>query len=300
VRDAPASIAAMLGTTQLTLARCAKLVLRDGTELGFTDHDRDLVVPLDNDLYEPITYRAGFGMISGEIDLALGLEADNTEVTFPINEMISRAAVLARRFHMADAYLFDVDWTQDAPEAMEIMAGYVGDARPERNMAIFEIRSQADRWNTTIGRLLNPRCKADFGDVLCGKTPTVYETTVVEAISNMRFRVGLPDNFADDFFRYGTAEFTSGALGSTWPFEIIAFDGYLQEVEVLSPMPGFPANGDTVLLRNGCSRVKKADDPTVPTCLTHDNVLRFRGFDQVPGTDRFVRFPIPGAAGETA
>lgn len=294
MRRAPESIDVMLGTTQLSLARCVKFVLRDGTELGFTDHDRDLVVPLDNDLYDPVTYRAGFGMIVGDLDLQIGLSADNTEAHFPINELISRGALLSRRFHMADCYEFEADWTQDEPEPLELMAGYIAEARPERNIAVFEIRSQADRWNSVVGRLLNPRCSADFGDAKCGATVSVYEAAVFEVLSNMRFRVNMPANYADDFFRYGTAEFTSGPLSGTWPFEIISFDGYLQEVEVLAPMPGLPVLGDTVLLRDGCSRVKKADDPTVPTCLTHNNVLRFRGFDQTPGTDRFVRVAIPG------
>jgi uncharacterized phage protein (TIGR02218 family) len=297
VRSAPLSIFAQLGTTQLTLSRCVKFVLRDGTELGFTDHDRDLVVPLDVDLYDPVTYRAGFGMIVGDMSFAVGLEADNTEMSFPIAELITRQNVLSRRFGMADCYVFEVDWTQPTPLPMELMAGYIGEARPEKNMAVFEVRSNADRWNTVIGRLAAPRCTADFGDAACGATPTVYATTVAESLSNMRFRVDLAENLADDFFRFGTAEFTSGDLGGTWPFEVVAFDGYTQEVEVLSPMPGFAGVGDAVLLRDGCSRVKKADDPTVPTCLTHNNVLRFRGLDQMPGTDRYVRFPVPGTGG---
>jgi uncharacterized phage protein (TIGR02218 family) len=299
VRDAPASIETMLGTTQLTLARCVKFVLRDGTEIGFTDHDQDLVVPLENDLYDPVTYHAGIGMVVGDMSLAVGLEADNTEMSFPLGELmpLTRANVLSRRFGMADCYIFDADWTQLVPQPLELMAGYIGEARPEKNMAVFEIRSNADRWNTVIGRLAAPRCTADFGDALCGATPTVNESTVLESLSNMRFRVDLAENLADDFYRFGTVEFTTGPLGGTWPYEIVAFDGYLQEVEVLSPMPGFPEVGDSVLLRNGCSRVKKADDPTVPTCLTHNNVLRFRGLDQLPGTDRYIRFPIPNNPG---
>lgn len=282
----------MLGTTQLSLARCVKIVLRDGTELGFTDHDENLIVALESDFYDPVTYRAGHGLIVGDISLAVGLEADNTEASFPINELISRASVLSRRFGMADVYLFDVDWTQQVPESMDLMVGYIGEARAEKNMAVFEIRSDADRWNTVIGRIAAPRCTADFGDVLCGATPTAYPSVVTAALSNMRFCVDLT-GYADDFFRFGTVEFTSGDLAGTWPYEVVAYDGTAKEVEVLSPMPGFPEVGDAVILHNGCSRVKKATDPLIPTCLTHNNVLRFRGLDQLPGTDRFIRMPIP-------
>lgn len=297
MRTAPASINAMLSSGQGTLARCLKMVLRDGTEVGFTDHDRDLEVAVSNDFYGPLTYQSGYGVIVGDMDLQIGLEADNTEATFPISDLITRAAVLARRWHMADCYIFDVDWTQDAPEPFEMMAGYVSDARPEGNTAVFEIRSQADRWNTTIGHILSPRCNADFGDARCGATPTDYPTQVASVLSNMRFTVDLAGNYADDFFRYGEAEFISGELAATWPFEIIASDGYTQEIEVLAPMPGFPAVGDGVILRDGCSKIKKSDDPTLPTCFTHNNVNRFRGWDQVPGSDHFLRFPVPGNPG---
>lgn len=299
MRVAPSTIATMLGTTQLSLARCAKFVLRDGTELGFTDHDRDLVVPLFNDFYDPITYLAGHGMIVGDIDLAIGLDADNTEASFPINELISRSGVLSRRFHNADCFLFDVDWATDDPESFDMMAGYVAEARPERNMAVFEIRSQADRWNTVIGSVMSPRCRADFADHWCGATATNYPAEVFEVASNMRFKAVLAGGVVkgEDFFRFGEAEFLTGPLAGTWPYEIVAYDAYEGEVEVLSPMPGFPEPGDQLLLRDGCSRLKESDDPTIPTCVTHDNVLRFRGQDQVPGTDHYLRFPIPGQGG---
>lgn len=295
MRTVPASIATMLETRQTTLSRCLKLILRDGFELGFTDHDKDLVVALPEDLYEPTTYYAGHGMIPGDISLAIGLEADNTETSFPYGDLLTRPKLLSRRFAMADAFLFDVDWTQPTPLPLNLMAGYVADVRPEKSLAVFEIRSDADRWNTVIGRIAAPRCTNDFGDFRCQVTPTVYQTTVGQVFSDMRFTVTLPDNLADDFFRFGTAEFMSGALAGTWPYEIVAFDGYLEEVEVLAPMPGFPAPGDEVWLRNGCSKVKKADDPTVPTCLTYANVINFYGLDQLPGTDRYVRFPVPGS-----
>lgn len=295
MREAPGSIETMLQGRQLTLARCVKFVLRDGFEMGFTDHDEDLVVPvLGSDQYGAITYKADRGLRVGEIDLAVGLDADNTEMGMPFSETIGRAAVLARRFNHARVFIFDADWSNPNPDPLELMAGRIAEARAERNMAVFEVRSQADYWNTVIGSILSPRCRADFGDVKCGATPTSYTGTVTESISNMRFVADVPDNLADDYFRFGEAEFITGGLAGTWPYEIVTSDGYGGEIEVLSPMPGFPEVGDRLLLRNGCSRVKTSTDPLVPTCLTHNNVRRFRGFDQVPGTDRYIRPPIPG------
>jgi hypothetical protein len=288
----------MLGTTQLTLARCVKFVLRDGTELGFTDHDRDLVVPLDVDLYDPVTYRAGFGMIVGDMSFAVGLEADNTEMSFPIAELITRRTC-SRAGSAWPTAMFSTS-TGPSPPAADGVDGRVHRrSAAGKNMAVFEVRSNADRWNTVIGRLAAPRCSADFGDAASAarrprSTPRPCRIALQHAVPGRsrgepRRRL-LP-------VRHGRVHLgrrlAARGRSRSWPSTAI-----LQEVEVLSPMPGFAEVGDAVLLRDGCSRVKKADDPTVPTCLTHNNVLRFRGLDQMPGTDRYVRFPIPGT-GET-
>ena len=304
MRDSPASIGTMLSvrtSTTLTLARCVKLVLRDGYEVGFTDHDQPLTVPLSNDSYQPLEYQAADSIEVGDLDLAIGLSADNTEITAPLSALITQTRLLARRFHMADVYIFDVDWTQETPQPLELMAGYITDATPAQGRVRFQVRSQADRWNTVIGRLASPRCSADFGDIKCGVTPTEYPCEIFESTSNMRFTVGgmAGGPYSDDFFRFGTVEFLTGPLADTWPFEIVSYDGYEGEIELLSPMPGFAQVGDQLVVRNGCSKLKRfPDDPTVPTCATYSNQRRFRGFDQMPGSDRFLRFPIPGQSDE--
>lgn len=294
-RVLPDSVQDMADVRTFTLARGLKVVLRDGAELGWTDHDKPLTVALANDAYEPVEYQPG-GIIMGDLDLSCSLEADNIEIRLPIDDTVTRAATLARRFSHADAYLFDCDWTQDVPEATPLLKGQIAEARVERSMAVFQIRGLSDYWNVVVGRLLSPRCSADFGDAQCGATPENRAVSVLQAISNMRFLIDIAENLADDFFRFGEVEFLTGDLGSTWPYEVVAFDGYTGEVEVLSPMPGMPEAGDQLLIRNGCSRLKRSDDASIPTCATYNNVRRFRGFDRVPGSDRFLQVPTPGGA----
>lgn len=298
MKTVPISMSAMLATNQLTLARCVKIVLRDGTELGFTDHDRDLTVALSNDQYEPLTYQSGHGIIVGDLSLALGLDSDNGEMSFPFGDLISRTAVLSRRFNQARCYIFDVNWDHPSPEPLELMAGIIAEARPERHMVVFEIRSQADFWNVTVGRLLSPMCSADFGDEQCGATPVDTLATIETVLSNMRFTIDLT-GYADNHWVFGTANFLSGGLAGTWPFEVVDFNGTSREVEVLAPMPATPEVGDLLYMRNGCSRVKEyPDDLTIPTCATHSNWRRFRGFDRVPGSDRYLRPAIPGGGNQ--
>lgn len=295
----PASILAMLETCDLTLARCVALVLRTGDTIGFTDLDEDLRVYVEV-LDSTVTFEAGAGLIVGDIDMAVGLAADNTEIRVPISASVTRGAVLGRRFNQADVYIFDVDHSQFEPigEIDEIIKGRITESRIEGNEAVFEIRSASDLWNETTGSLLTPKCRTDYGSDLCGKTKIDIAATVSAIESTIIFTLGdLAGLYADQHFRFGDLIFTSGALLNVWQFEVLQFDGATGRVELLEPLPEPPGIGDGVFIRRGCSNLKRSDDPTIPTCLTYANVRRFRAWDRVPGSDVYVRMPIPGSPG---
>jgi hypothetical protein len=151
-------------------------------------------------------------------------------------------------------------------------------------MAVFEIRSQADYWNTVIGSVLTPRCRADFGDAKCGATPTSLAASVFRrASATCASGSTSPDNWPT-IFPLRRRSSSRRPLAGTWPYEVVASDGYTGEIEVLAPCPAFPRS-----VINSCSATaargsrKRRRPHHVPTCLTHNNVRRFRGFDQVPG-----------------
>lgn len=297
MRDAPASIDTMLAGTALTLARCVKLRLRDNSELGFIDLDRDVTVALDDDLGYPVEYRAGRGVISGDISLNIRLEADNSEIRIPIGDDVTRAAVKGRRFNQATVWIFDIDHTQDDPAPLALMKGTITESSIEEAVAVFEVRSQADFWNVTIGSVLTPRCRADFGDEQCGVALTWITTTVTAAANNMAVTLDLAGDHPDDYFRYGAIEFLTGELADLPEMEVVDYTGATGALECFAPLAATPQVGDQVRIRRGCSRLKSSDDESLPTCLSYDNVTRFRGFDRVPGSDVYLKIPTPGSGG---
>lgn len=290
MRDLPASIDAQLATNEHTLARCVRINLRDGSVLAFCDHDEDLVV-------DGITYAAGGGLLIGDIDLAAGLDADNTEVRLPVSETLTRARVLGRRYNQAEVFVFDCDWTADTPEEAELLAGKITEGSLEGQMAVFEVRSAADLFNIVIGSILTPRCRADFGDEQCGVAKFDEPAVVLTVESSVRFTVDLGYDPGDSYFRFGEIEFTSGELEGVPPSEILQYDGSAGLLELIEPLPALPEVGDELNMRQGCSRLKSSSDPELPTCAYWANVTRFRGFDRVPGSDIYLRLPVPGAAG---
>lgn len=297
MRSAPATVETMLSGVEFTLARCVKIVTREEDQWCFTDLDDDLEIS-GHGVVDGI-YQAGIGLLAGDIDLTLGLEADNTEFKVPLSTSVTRTAVLGRRFNQADVWIFDADHSLDNPGPTELLYGKITEARVEGNAAVFEVRSSADLWNVTVGSILTPRCRADFGDAQCGMEKIDIPATITAVESTMRFTISVgASDYEDQYFRYGDVQFRSGPLRWVQPFEVQQSSA-AGVIELIEPLPEPPQVGNQLYVRRGCSRLKRSDDPSLPTCHSYLNLapnggLRFRGFDRVPGSDTYLKMPIPG------
>lgn len=274
------ALASHLATRSHTRCDMLRLDLRDGTSIGITDHDLDLTFNLGDGT---ITYEAGTGITLGDLSLSTGLEADNFEASGPIGDTVTLAGLLGGRFDGARARRFQVNWKSLGSGAIKLMAGNVREVRVEGGRFVFEIRSDADRFNQTIGRLITPYCPGDhatccvqIADELAttvSAVPDEYHLTVAAAIT--------PADYAD-----GRLWFTSGALAGTDPIEIVGGSG--STLELFEPLPATPSNGDGVTLKEGCNRTREM-------CRDRfDNAINFRGFPEVPGSDQALKVPVPG------
>lgn len=267
------------------------LVLRDGTSIGVTDHDKDISYDILGD--GSVTYEAGTGILTSDVSLQAGLDADNYEVTGPIKDDgdFTLERIQGGRFNRARAYLFQINWRNTSAGAIKLLAGNVSEARIEGGKFIFEIRSDSDRFNQVVGRLITNNCDADFADqVRCFATATEVVGTVDSVTDAMNFTVTFAGSYADDFFNFGTVEFLTGQLAGTAPVEIhdwIAAGG----IELFVPLVEEPAIGDTLTIRDGCMKSRQA-------CMDHDAIEWFRGFPEVPGSDQIFRPTIPGQGNE--
>jgi uncharacterized phage protein (TIGR02218 family) len=277
--------------------RCNMLLLdcRDGTSLGITDHNHDIAFDIGDG---SVTYKCRTGVLPSDISQSAGLDTGNYEVTGPIGEDVTRAHVLGGKYDRARSRLFQINWANPSMGAIKITAGNVASARIEGGKFVFEIRDDMDRFNQTVGRVLANNCDADFGDARCGATPTVESETVVSVTDAMRFKLTNSGSRADDFFNLGKITPTTGVNSGGLPIEIVDWndngDG-TADVELFTPLIATPAVGDGFDVQNGCSKARKSSDTTVPTCLTYNNVINFRGFPEIPGSDQVFRAAIPGA-----
>lgn len=283
MRTLGGALTSHLATRSHTRATMLLLDLQDGTSMGITDHDQDIAFDIGDG---SVDYQAGTGVLVSDVSLKTGLDADNYEVTGPIGELVTLPALLGGRFNRARARLFQVNWKSLGSGAIRILAGSVSDVRIEGGKFIFEVRSDCDLFNQVVGRLIVNQCDADHGDARCGRTPESVVGTVTAVTDEMQFTVSFTGSYADDYFNFGTVTALTGALAGTAPVEIHDWTA-AGAIVLFVPLAEAPEIGDTFNIVRGCGK-SRAD------CMARNNILNFRGFPEVPGSDQVFRPTIPG------
>lgn len=288
-RPITGSLGAYLAGTEVVVADCLIVQRRDGQRFGFTTLD----VPVTADLGEgDETYAAGVTVAA--LTLAVGLDASSAEFRGPIGPVVTRDALLGGAWDDAEAWFFRA--SPDVAGLAPMLHGRVREAPEDGDQFVLQVRGEADRLNQVLGDLIIPYCNADFGDGRCTKIVDPVAATVTTVTDAMRFTVSFSGSYADGYFDIGTANFTSGDLTGDAPIEIFSWAS-TGEVVLFEPMIAAPAIGDTLDLKVGCSKLRKSDDPTVRTCMFYDNILNFRGFTEVPGSDQVLKYQVPDDSG---
>lgn len=279
-RTVSAALAAHLATRAHKRATMLRLDLRDGTSIGITDHDQDLTFA---GVGGSLDYHASTGIRSSDVSLSIGLEADSFEVTGPIGAIVSLAGLLGGRFDRARARLFMVNWGDLTQGSIALLAGNVAEARPEGGKFVFEVRSDADRFNQIVGDLITPYCTGRHA-TCCLQIAAETNTTLNAVVDELNITVAAAIDAAD--FVDGKLWFTSGVGNGTLPMDIVGGSG--STLELFRPLPFTPSPGDSLTIKEGCDRTRTM-------CRDrYDNVLEFRGFPEVPGSDQAMKIPVPG------
>lgn len=269
--------------------RCDMLLLdlEDGTSIGITDHSADLDFDIGDGL---VTYDAGTGVLASDVAMSCGLDADNYEVRGPVGDVVTLAAILGGRFNRARARLFQVNWNSLTDGAIPILSGNVSEARIEGGEFVMAIRSDVDRFNQTVGRTITNQCPWDFADgINCHATATSITGTVTSVVNAMHFTVSFAGSYIDALFNKGTAQFLTGTMAGTKPIEIETWYA-TGEIILFTPAVDVPAVGDTMTIKNGCSKARSGPNG----CISHNAILDFGGYPEIPGSDQALRAAIPG------
>lgn len=288
MRTLTANLLTHLARPAHTRCRMLRLDLVNGDVLAVTDHDRDLAFDLGDGeaAYSPRT-----GIMASDVALSAGFDADDLEVSGPLVEEatedwhVTRAMVLGGKFDDAVARFFQVNWQAPGDGAIAILKGYVVLAEVEGSRFKLTIHSEISKFRQEIGRVISPYCDADFGDARCGYAVVPVAATVVSVVDARSFTVSFTGAYANDYFNKGTAAFQTGALAGGRPVEISDWSA-AGAVTLWTELPQPPDVGDTLDLAQGCDKTRAA-------CMAFDNILNFRGFPDVPGSDQVLKYPNP-------
>ncbi len=197
MRDIPEELAARIESGAATLCHVWIVTRADETELGLTDHDRDLMV-------EGVVCRAGSGWTQGASEAGIGLAPGGLAVGGALDdERIVEADVLAGLWDGASTALWKVDWRR--PD-LKVLIGRATLARIRREGEGFvaDLEGPLAALERVVGRTYGRLCDAVLGDGRCGVEPggrvcdKQWETCVGTFGNGINFQ-GFPDIPGDDF-----------------------------------------------------------------------------------------------------
>lgn len=278
------ALLAHLKTGATYVCRAWTLRRADGVVMGFTDHDRDLLV-------EGVPCRADTGLTARALQQTTGLSVDNTEAFGALNSTaITEADLLAGRYDGAEVRAFLVNW-QDPTQVVEQFRGNLGEISRSAGSFRAELRGLSDALNRPHGMAYTSGCSAVLGDARCRFNmlqPGYFADRAVEIVEDGRiFRFDGFTGFDDRWFEHGRLEVTSGAAaGLVGVVKVDRLEGTARRIELWQEIAAPMVAGDTVRILAGCNK-------TTTACKAKfANLLNFRGFPHIPGEDWLASYPV--------
>lgn len=264
------------------LAVCWRLSRADGVVLGFTSHDRDLLV-------EGVVFRATPGMTPSAVAQTDSLDGDSMALEGVLDAAAITASDLAAgRWSGAVVEVLVCDWSDPGAGFLCLSRGRIGElARPcsgGRGAFQVELVSDVEVVDDILPVRLSPICRNDLGDRQCGVDLSgIRREWAVDGGSGSRLTLapGLVDAVR---FTGGRLRFIRGPLSGIDRNIVEATSG---ELRLDSAVPERGLSGARVQLTPGC-------DKRISTCRDrYRNVVSFGGEPHVPGTDALLRYARP-------
>lgn len=286
-RTVSAALENHLAGTAHTRCRMLLFLLRDGTKLGITDHNKDIDFDLPEAAAGTITYSARTGFSISDVEIPGNLEPGNYEVLGPIADIVTLPQLLGGRWRRAVVYLFEINW-KNPTAALDLMKGAVTNAGPRGGEFRFEVRDDRDKLTQSIGRTITNQCRRVRSDCCINIAPETT-TTVLSVTSELEITVAATITSAN--FINGRLWFTDGELSGNDPADIFNVTG--STIILQEPLPTAPQIGDAVTLKEGC-------DGSIQMCRDRfNNAAAHDGFAAVPGNKAMMP-AIPGQGSDGA
>lgn len=286
MRTIPPLLAGHLAGGATTLATCWKLTRRDGTVMGFTDHDRDLA-------FGGTTYLARTGFEASEVTSERGFAVGGAEVAGALSaDGITEADLEAGFYDAAEIETILVNWS-DPGQRMVLAKATIGEVKRQDRAFLAELRGVAHTLDQEQGRIYALACDADLGDARCGVdlgSPAYCQTATVDETDG-RFWIASAALGASEPGRFTAGKvawLTGGNAGTSIEVKNHLVEEGSAVLDLWRPAAEPIQSGDTLKVTSGC-------DKTFATCrAVFGNAPNFRGFPHIPGNDKVLTFASEG------
>jgi len=160
-----AALKAHLASQYQTLCTIIRVARVDGTVLGFTDHDQDIVY---DDGSGSVTYQAAVSYITSDSASGSAMQVDNAEYDGVLTSpSITEADLQAGLWDYAGVRVSIINWADLTMGGLRVPGWKLGEITSKRGQFVAEIRGIMQAYSTTLGELTQPGCRANLGDARC-------------------------------------------------------------------------------------------------------------------------------------
>ena len=267
----------MIGADLTALALCWRVERRDGWCLGFTSHDRDLLI-------DHLRYRAAPGMLPSAIRLTDGFDAHRLDVSGALSSAaISGEDLGGGRWDGAVVTIFMVDWEDPDGAQIALARGAIGDVSTINSGFSAELRGATALLDRPVSEQTSPECRAELGDGRC-RVDMAGRRRLTRILSVPAEDVVEVAEFSAEpnAYGYGRLRWIGGRNGGLESAVLASNQG---RITLREPSAYLPAAGDMVEIIEGCDR-------SFATCgARFANTANFRGEPHLPGMDLLTRYP---------
>lgn len=254
------------------LAFCWRIERLDGVVLGFTSHDRDL-------LLDGLVYRAAPGMVPSAIERRDDLDPDSMELAGALtSSLITETDLLAGRWDGARLRVSAVNWADPTDNPLYLVRGELGSVESDGRSFSAELRGPAALLEAPVVEETSPECRAELGDRRC-RIDMAARTIVTRIVSAHDTAITVGNAPGD--YGFGRLRWLDGVNAGT--VSVVA-ESSGAIVILREPPPFVPESGAMIELTEGC-------DKRFATCSSRfGNAVNFRGEPHLPGNDLLVRY----------
>jgi len=270
-----------------TVCHCWLLTRRDGTTMGFTDHDR--AIECDDTLFQPES-----GLSATEARRSLGMAVDAVDVEGVLSSLaIKEEGIAAGFYDGATVETLLINW-RNPGLFTRIGRSVIGKITRQDGRFVAELESPERALDQTNGRTLRRTCDAELGDAHCSvdlETSSYKGEGIVQGVRDHAVLVSGLEGFENGWFSNGVVNWVSGERSGR-PERVTAhrIEAGLARLDLRGPLEIPVQEGDIFTITAGC-------DKRFATCKAKfSNSVNFRGFPHLPGNDFAYTYVSEGQA----